>query len=187
MSINAVEPGLLLSCSGATGGPCSGKPCSRHPGFFTTPIHLVHTGYFTAHGANTIVDADEPVCCWHAQVAVTQSGSVWTWAMTSGTAGVVASNGGGFPTLTFKQGDEVTFTGQAGRSHWFAVAKGASHGGEADGDALFDQGSASSGADFEATLTFEEAGEYVYVRCRGGGRIWVDGGMRTAGGGQVGE
>jgi len=91
--------------------------------------------------------------------------------MTSGTAGVVASNGGGFPTLTFKQGDTVTFTGQAGRSHWFAVAKGASHGGYDDGDALFDQGSASSGAAFEATLTFGEAGEHVYVQCWGGRRI----------------
>ena len=40
--------------------------------------------------------------------------------MASGTAGVVGG-AGDWPTLTLQEGDEVTFTGATGSSHWFGI------------------------------------------------------------------
>ena len=40
--------------------------------------------------------------------------------MGSGTAGVVGG-AGDWPTLTLQEGDEVTFTGATGSSHWFGI------------------------------------------------------------------
>ena len=94
-------------------------------------------------------------------VTITQRGTGREWQMSSGKAGVV-SGVGDYPDITLRQGDKVTFKGQAGRSHWFAVAAGSGHGGRSNTKALFDQTAAKKGQRFTTVLTFDAAGDYVY-------------------------
>ena len=57
-------------------------------------------------------------------IEIKQSGDGWKWTMESVTQGVVAglAGTGDWPTITLIAGDVVTFSGQTGRSHWFALS-----------------------------------------------------------------
>ena len=95
------------------------------------------------------------------QITITQSGRGLTWTMASGTAGVV-SGSGDWPDLNLIQGDVVTFNGQPGQSHWFALIAGPTHGGVNNGASIYDQGSAQSGQAFTTTHTFTDPGTYTF-------------------------
>ena len=75
------------------------------------------------------------------------------WSMASSTKGVVAA-ADKYPTITVNVGDQVTFSGVAGETHWFAVvdAKGATLAGpSADGKA------------FKVAWEPSKVGMYMYI------------------------
>ena len=95
------------------------------------------------------------------QITIIQSGGEFQWQMASTTDGVVAGNGN-FPQINLVQGDVVTFTGQAGLSHWFALAAGTTHGGINNANAIYDQEITNKGTEYTTEYTFDFTGNYVY-------------------------
>ena len=93
---------------------------------------------------------------------IQQSGKGWKWAMASGTAGVVASESvSSFPAITLLEGDQVTFRGTTGQSHWFALIAGTAHGRTGNTQAIIDNGSQSGGNPFVARWT-ATPGQFTY-------------------------
>jgi len=95
-------------------------------------------------------------------VDIQQSGEGWKWAMASGTAGVVASeSSSSFPAINLLEGDQVTFHGTTGQSHWFALIAGTAHGRTGNPQAIIDNASQSGGNPFVARWT-ATPGQFTY-------------------------